>query len=82
MGLSPGYTFPGVLNGVRGGNVGLPGLGLIPGAGPCISTVAPCGMLPIRTMASLFPADRRLSSATGWELAGTCMNSPGSICSA
>ena len=55
MGLSPGYTLPWVLNGVRGGIIGLPGVGFIPGLGPCISTVVPCGMLPIRTMVGTFP---------------------------
>ena len=77
MGLSPGYTLPGVLNGVRGGMTGLPCRGFISGVGPCISTVTPCGMLPIRTMVGAFPGGVVPAIA-----AGTFMNSPGSICSA
>jgi hypothetical protein len=53
MGESPGYP----ANGVRAGMFGLPGMGLVPGLGPCISTVTPCGMLPIRTMVSVFTID-------------------------
>jgi hypothetical protein len=87
MGLSPGYTLPGVLNGVRGGMFGGPRVGVVPGLGPCISTVTPCGMLPIRTMASLYTIGGSLfgvggTVAGGGVLAGTFMNSPGSICSA
>jgi hypothetical protein len=80
MGLSPGYTLPGVLNGVRGGMFGGPRVGFVPGLGPCISTVTPCGMLPIRTIASLFTIG--VSPGLGCVLAGTFMNNPGSICSA
>ena len=54
-GTEPRYTLPGVLNGVRGGMFGLPGVGFVPGLGPCISTVTPWGMLPIRTMVGAFP---------------------------
>src|SRR5271170_4649528 len=87
MGLSPGYTLPGVLNGATGGMFGLPGVGFMPGAGPCISTVTPCGMLPIRTIASLYTIGGSLfgvggTVTGGGELAGTRINSPGSICSA
>src|ERR1700678_2158141 len=86
MGLSPGYTLPWVLKGLRCGMCGLPGCGFVPGLGPCISTVTPCGMLAIRTMASLFTIGVFPVSggvlAGGLVLAGTFMNSPGSICSA
>src|ERR1700691_1665535 len=86
MGLSPGYTLSLVSKGLRCGMSGLPGLGFVPGLGPCISTVTPCGMLAIRTIASLYTIG--VSSVTGGVLAGglvlagTFMNSPGSICSA
>ena len=52
----------------------------MPGLGPCINTVAPCGMLPMRTIASVFTMG--VSPLEACWLAGTCMNSPGSICSA
>jgi hypothetical protein len=52
-------------------------MGFVPGLGPCISTVTPCGMLPIRTMASVFTIG--VSPVAGCWLAGTCMKSPGSI---
>ena len=75
MGLSPGYKLPEVLNGIRGGMFGLPGVGFVPGLGPCISTVTPWGMLPIRTIVGAFPGggDPAID-------AGTFMNSPGSMC--
>src|ERR1700677_2670125 len=79
MGERPGYTFDGVENGVRGGMFGLPGMGVLPGLGPCISTVTPCGMLPIRTMVGSFTI---VFPVEGCWLAGTFMNSPGSICNA
>ena len=65
---------------------GGPRTGVAFGVGPCISTVTPCGMLAIRTMASLYTIG--VSTVTGGVLAGglvlagTFMNSPGSICSA
>src|SRR5580704_3168462 len=59
----------------------LAGFGLLPGFGPCISTVVPCGMLPIRTIVSWFTRVPPVWPA-GWLLAGTRMNNPGSICSA
>src|SRR5579863_5048977 len=79
MGESPGYTLGGVLKGLRGGMFGLPGVGREPGFGPCINTVTPCGMLPIRTMVGSFTI---VFPVEGCWLAGTFMNSPGSICSA
>jgi len=79
MGASPGYTFNGVENGVRGGMFGLPGVGLVHGFGPCIRTVVACGILPIRTMVGWFTIVFPLE---GCWLAGTFMNNPGSICSA
>src|ERR1700679_2086737 len=80
MGLSPGYMLSLVLNGVSRGMCGLPLWGFTPGLGPCISTVTPCGMLPIRTIVSLSTSG--VSPGGGCVLAGTFMNSPGSICSA
>ncbi len=52
-----------------GGIVGGPSTGMVLGVGPCISTVTPCGMLPMRTMVGF----------GGFWLAGTFMNSPGSM---
>ena len=72
---------PAVLNGLRCGMCGLPRVGLEPGFGPCISTVVPCGMLPIRTMAGWFTIVPPVAFAGCW-LAGTFINSPGSMCSA
>jgi hypothetical protein len=68
---------PAVLSGVGAGMTGLPGVGFVAGAGPCISTVTPCGMLPIRTMVGTSPGAGVPTIA-----AGTFMISPGSIRSA
>jgi hypothetical protein len=68
------------MNGVRAGMFGLPKVGVIPGFGPCISTVTPCGMLAIRTMAGSFTMG--VFPLEGCWLAGTFMNNPGSMCSA
>ena len=53
-----------------GGMVGGPGTGVALGAGPWKSNETPCGMLARRTM---------LAGLAGTWLAGTLMNSPGSM---
>src|SRR5271167_1077405 len=70
-GLNVGRPAMGKMEGIFGG----PGTGVVLGVGPCISTVTPCGMLPMRTMVGpLLP-----SCALSDRLAGTFMNSPGSM---